>query len=115
MLCICLPLNANSKTPVKPYFDPVAFEEFIETKFETQFAGAFEKYNQLLYETFTRCIEKGAYTSVGTIAALCGCFLTTSGLKRALCQKNKVTTGVLLTCSGIAAVWLGLNIATIKT
>jgi hypothetical protein len=113
--CIYLPVHADAKAPSKPFFDPTAFEEFVDTKLETQFATAFEKYNQLLYNTFSRCVEKGAYTSVGTIAALCGCFLTTTGIRRALYEKNKVRSGLIATCAGLAAVFIGLNIATITT
>jgi len=76
-------------------------------------AEAIEKNNTTLYAMFKQCTEKAAYTGIGTIAALCGCYLTTTGLKRTFCDKDKVKSGLALTSTGLVLLFVGLNIATI--
>jgi len=74
-----------------------------------------ERSSIAMYATFQRCMEKGLYTSIGFVAALCGCYLTTTGVKRTFCEKNKIKSGFALTCTGAVGVFLGLCIATIPT
>jgi len=56
-------------------------------------------------------IERGVYATIGTVAGGCSCVLTALGIKRACCEENKLTSGCVLTCAGIAGLLISINIA----
>lgn len=67
--------------------------------------------NEALYKLAHGMISSGVYATIGTAAALCGCYLTTLGIKRACCEENKIKNGLVLSGSGIACILIGLKLA----
>ena len=81
-----------------------------EEYLQNMIIDAVNKSNEATYATVQRCVEKTAYTCIGVAVALCGCWLSTSGVKRSFFEKNKIKSGIALTCLGAAAIFIGLGI-----
>ncbi len=89
-------------------------EEYLRTYLEDVVLNAVNKSNDATYAMVHRCVEKTAYTAIGVAVALCGCWISTSGVKRTFFEKNKVKSGIALTLLGASAVFVGLNITSIN-
>lgn len=89
-------------------------EEYLRNYLEDVVLNAVNKSNDATYTMVQRCVEKTAYTAIGVAVALCGCWISSSGVKRTFFEKNKVKSGIALTLLGAAAVFVGLTITTIN-
>lgn len=62
-----------------------------------------------------RLIERGVYAGLGTVLALCGCYLLTLGVKRIWTEKDKFPSSFGLASSGLAIIVGGVDVATNTT
>lgn len=108
MLLMCL--MAHPFTHARGIID----EDYLRDYLEKVTLDAINKGNEATYAMVHRCVEKTAYTCIGVAVALCGCWTSSLGIKRTFFEKNKLKSGIALTCLGAAAIFVGLNITTIN-